>query len=358
MTDRAIRIVYFGDDRAHLVNEALCPVARRLASESGSRVYLSTHWARGPHYDLVIGQYDMVPDRHVEIAYTTIREWLARNPSTSSLPADHLARSRRMADAEQWHGAIEPPYSNNEVMLTSEVRTTLWASAALAQAAAIFHGNVLPEIGYLAAARTRSRAALILRACRLLASVGHMGHDLEFAFWPTSLSAHARLFLTAHPSLRPTFEATWERLEQSVSIGDLMADGHVPTDLAAWIGAGTQLTESIRHIQDDNHETLTPIDVDNPLHIRETLGSNEAVTSRLTALFDTDRHQAVVASPRHRRFRVVINVIYEALAVATLSPVERALACYLIARAILTSYPSTATRASASIAEMANAVHA
>jgi len=96
-----------------------------------------------------------------------------------------------------------------------------------------------------------------------------------------------------------------------------------------------------------------PIDVDNPLHIRETLGSDEAVTARLTALFDADRHQAVVASPRHRRFRIGVNVMYEALAVATLSPVERALACYLIARAILTDFPGTAARARDAIAELA-----
>lgn len=353
MFDRAIRVTFFGANPATLVGEALGPAAFDLANIAGVRAYLKSHWARGPHYDIVIDQFDQVQSHHLDAIRASVRDWLDRNSSLAALPSNFVDQSRRMADAEQWRGPIEPLYSDNDIFLVDDVRTALWGSVALGHAVAIFHHDVLSDIIALTAARRRSRAALILRAARLLASVGKMAESQEFEFWPTSLSAHARIFLTAHPSMRLTFEAAWNRLGQSVAIGDLIARDEEPEDLENWITSGNRITAAIERIQADPCETITPVIVDNPLHIRETLGSDAAVTERLTALFDADRQRAVFSSPRHHRFRIVVNVMYESLAVATVSPVERALACYLVSRAILAEFPDAAARARDAVASLA-----
>ena len=360
MFDRAIRVAYFDADPSHFVADALYPAASALAHQAGTRVYLRTHWARGSHYDVVIERYRDVPSNCLGAARETIRRWLDRHPSTQDLQADYVVRSRRMADAEQWQGAIEPLYANNDMVVVANERTALWGSSALGEAAATFHCDVLADVAMLAAIRRESRAALILRAARLLISVAQMAEGVAFAFWPASLSAHARLFLTAHPSMRPVFEMAWDRMGGSAirAIGDLVARGDGPDDLAGWTAAGAKLAAAVERIQADPNEQLAPIDVDNPLHIRDVLGSDAAVTERLTQMFDADRNHAVFASPRHHRFRIVVNVMYEGLAVATISPVERALACYLVSRAILADFPDVAAQARDAVAEMAETAHA
>lgn len=277
MFDRVIRVSYFDAAPALLVVDALYPALSSLIRTAGMRAYLRTDWARGPHFDAVIEpSAGDATRRDIDGACDEIRRWIARHPSTQRLPTDYLARSRRMADAEQWAGAIEPLYSNNQVFLAANEKRTLWGSPALGEAAATFHCGVLGDVAQIAAARERSRGGFVMEAARRLASVGHMTADAAFAFWPTSLSAHTRLFLTAHPSLRPGFEAAWDRLARPVTamVSEVVSRPDPPIDLSGWMAAGVDLDRAVSAIQADPDTRLVPVDVDNPLHIRDTLGSD------------------------------------------------------------------------------------
>jgi hypothetical protein len=358
MAEPVIRTAYFEPDLSDLIIDAAYPALQALQEQSSARGFFRTHWARGPHLDCVILADGAEAGPHLlEEARDRIAQWVARNPSTAVLPPDFLAQSQRMADAEQWQGPISPFYQNNSVFLTGNDRRALWSSERLGSAAARFHGDVLPDVIQLIRDKRQSRGAFLLAAARRLAVIGRVASGTEFGFWPLSLGAHSRLFLTAHPSMRATFESAWGRLRGSAipSVGEILGSPPAPADLANWISAAKALNARLETLQSDPNETIVPIEVNNPLHIRDTLGSDEQVSSRLSEMFDTERISAAFQSPVHHRFRIIVNLFYESLATATISPVERALACYILTRVILEDHPEMASAAQANIMELAGA---
>jgi len=351
MFEQVIRIAYFEPDPSALV-AAACPILLDLRNRAGTRGFLRIHWARGPHLDCVIeGQGDL-PD-----ALDAISAWIERHPSTTPLPPDFAERSQRMADAEQWSGALTPLLQNNSVALVANDRMTLWGSDLLWLAAAGFHCDVLPDVAALVAEKQRSRGAFLIAVARRLATIGSVAEGGDYAFWPTSFSAHARLFLMAHPTMRPSFEEAWARLRRPLSraIGEVASAAAPPSDLAGWLGAAASLDARLKAIQSGSGAPITPVEVNNPLHIQDTLGSAEQVSRHLHAMFDTERLANVFASPLHHRFRIIVNLAYESLACATITPIERALACYLLSRTILEDFPALAAQATERVKVLAEA---
>jgi hypothetical protein len=358
MVEQVIRTAYFEADLSDLIIEAAYPALQTLRDRSSAPGFLRTHWARGPHLDCVIAADEAEHGTGLlEEARDSIEQWVVRHPSGGALPADFLAQSQRMADAEQWRGAISPFYENNSVFLTANDRAALWSSARLGRAAAHFHSDVLPDVVQLIRDKRQSRGAFVLGAARRLAVVGRVASGPEFDFWPLSLSAHARLFLAAHPSMRTTFESAWARLRETAirEVGELIASSEIPADLANWTAAAKALNARLEILQADPDEKIVPMEVNNPLHIRDSLGSDEQVASRLSEMFDADRIAAAFESPLHHRFRIIVNLFYESLATATISPVERALACYILTRVILEDHPGVASAARENIAVLAGA---
>ncbi|MDV3456057.1 hypothetical protein RZN05_03615 [Sphingomonas sp. HF-S4] len=350
MFERAIRTAWFEPDASPLV-AAACPILLDVRSAMGTRGFLRIHWARGPHLDCVIEE-DAADLRD---AVHALAAWVERHPSTTPLPSDFAERSQRMADAEQWSGPLEPLLDNNSVALIANERATLWGSEPLWQAAAGFHCEILPDIAALVAVKQRARGTFLIAVARRLAAIGSIAESCEYAFWPTSFSAHARLFLTAHPTMRPSFEEAWNRLRAPAvrAIGEIVS-GDAP-DLAGWLGAAASLDAWLKVLQAQPGAPIAPIEVNNPLHIQDTLGSAAQVSQHLHAMFDTERLAAVFASPLHHRFRIVVNVAYEALACATITPVERALACYLLSRAVVEDFPAVAAQATERVRVLAGA---
>jgi hypothetical protein len=347
MFERAIRMAYFEPDPSALI-AAACPILLDLRT----RGFLRVHWARGPHLDCVIeSEGDMLDILDVLTA------WVERHPSTTPLPPDFAERSQRMADAEQWSGPLTPFLRNNSVALVANDRTTLWGSQTLWLAAAAFHCDVLADVAALVAEKQHSRGGFLIAVARRLAAIGSIAEGGEYAFWPTSFSAHARLFLTAHPTMRPSFEEAWNRLRRPVSraIDEIVSTGATPHDLVGWVGAAASLDTRLKAIQSRPGAPLAPIEVNNPLHIQDTLGSAEHVSRHLHAMFDTERLGNVFASPLHHRFRIIVNLAYESLACATITPVERALACYLLSRAIVEDFPALAAQATERVRVLAEA---
>lgn len=356
MFDCVIRTAYFERDPSMLVAEAVCPLLLGLRARSSMRGFLRLHWARGPHLDCVVGLDDA--DRRAGLldeAADSIATWIGRHPSLTHLPADFAERSRRMAEAEQWTGAIVPFHQNNSVAVIANDRTTLWGSQRLWLAAAWFHCDVLSDVADLVAEKQRSRGAFLLAVARRLAALGRIASDGEFDFWPLSFSAHARLFLTAHPSMRRTFENAWLRLRHpaTAALGEMVLAGAAPPDLTVWLEGATALGVRVKAVQAEPDAALTPVQVNNPLHIQEALGSYEQVSSHLHTMFDTERLAPVFASPAHHRFRIIVNIAYESLACATISPVERALACYILSRAVIEDFPDIAAEASERVRALA-----
>ena len=361
MFDHVVRAAYFEDDLSALIVEAALPALLSLQEEGFGRGYIRSHWARGRHLDCVIdlddGQSDLAA---LETAKQAIEEWIGEHPSRATLLEDSLDRARKMADAEQWEGAIVPFYENNSVFLTENSRKALWGSQRLGTAAAVFHCDVLADVAMLLHEKQQSRGAYILAAARRLAIIGRIGAGLEFKFWPVSLSAHARLFLIAHPAMRPTFETVWERLRERTaqSIEEIIGPPSDPPDLANWIARAATLDETITKIQSDPLEVIKPVDVNNPLHIRDVFGTEERLKSGLSAMFDADHMASVFTTVLHHRFRIIINVFYESLSSALISPAERALACYIISRTIIEDLPEMGRAASDAIMELAETEHA
>ena len=361
MFDHVIRAAYFEADLSALIVDAACPALLLLREQGAVRGYVRSHWARGQHLDCVIAFDDGQADpAALDTARRAIQTWIDDHPSRVILPTDALVRAHNMADAEQWDGAIAPFYENNSVFLTQNGRKRLWASERLGTAAAMFHCDVLPDVATLIHAKQKSRGAFVLAAARRLAIIGRISASAEFIFWPVSLSAHAKLFLTAHPALRPTFESAWERLHERTtrSIEEITRAPSDPVDLTNWIARAASLDAAIKTIQADPDEMIMPVEVNNPLHIRDIFGSDERLRSGLNAMFDAERLFAVFGSSLHHRFRIIVNIFYESLSSATISPVERALACYILSRAILEDFPDMARAASEAVMELAGAHHA
>lgn len=355
MFDRVIRAAWFERDPSPLI-EAACPLLLGVRTQSSVRAFLRVHWARGPHLDCVMDADDSDPINEVA---GTLAAWIGHHPSITTLPEDFARRSRHMAEAEQWTGALAPFYQNNSVAVFANDRTTLWGSEHLWLAAACFHCDLLPDIADLVIEKRRSRGAFVLAVARRLAAIGRIAGDGEFDFWPLSFSAHARLFLAAHPSMRPTFEDAWRRLRRpaALALGEIVESGDDPADLTVWLTAGAALDARVKAVQADPDVAIVPTEVHNPLHIQDTLGSYAQVSSHLHAMFDTDRLSAVFASPLHHRFRIIVNIAYESLATATITPVERALACYILSRVIIEDFPEVAAEASARVNALAETHH-
>lgn len=361
MFEHVVRTTYFDSDFSVLIAEAAAPVLEQLHNSSSARGYLRTHWARGPHLDCVLAvENGDAGARQLDRVRSSLADWVERHPSGAVLPPDFLTSSQRMADAEQWQGPILPFYENNSVFVVPNDRKALWSSERLGTAAARFHSEVLPDLVQLIQHKRQSRGVFLLAVARRLASVAGVGAPAEFDFWPLSLSAHAKLFLTAHPSMQATFESAWERLRRPAlqSLGEVIGSSGAAPDLVNWSRAATDLNDRLRALQSVASETIVPVDVDNPLHVRETLGSTEQVASRLREMFDADHISAAFQSPLHQRFRIIINQFYESFATATISPVERALACFILSRVVREGYPAVAAAARANIIELAEATHA
>lgn len=354
MFDQVVRTSYFEPDLSDLIVEAAYPAIRAVQSRSAARGFVRTHWARGPHVDCVIDAE--AGDRAVlEAARDRIAEWVARHPSRTPLPADYLLQSQRMAQAEQWSGAIAPCYDNNCVFLTGNERKALWSSERLGSAAADFHCDTIDDVVSLIGEKRRSRGAFLLAAARRLAAIGRVAPGGEFGFWPISLSAHARLFLIAHPSMRPTFESAWDRLRETAidSLGEILRSAVPPADVANWMAAARSLDSRLRALLASPGEAILPVEVDNPLHIQDAIGPGAAAAPRLREMLDAGPIAAAFDTPVHHRFRIIVNLFYESLATATISPVERALACYLLTKVVLEDHPDAASAARETMIELA-----
>lgn len=358
-----IRTTYFQVDQTPLLHGAVFPTLERLmVSHPQIRPMFRFHWSQGPHIDCA---FDVDEEQFQAEVWPTINaaftEWLRDNPSQRGLGEAFLDQSRRMALAEGWRGPIEPVLGNNMVFVAPYDWPDPVNSKRLANIRNEFLLDTFGTVLKLAKLRAQGRNSLMLQAMRLLAGLGRLRRRGDFDFWPLSMSAHAKLFFLAHPQSEELFETSAGKITKVVhsAVAPICdRDAPIPDDLVEWHLALQKLDLAVMDLLEEEPVLGEGPEIENPLHIFDNPGDAKAKQNAVQDIFGNEALQAAFRTPCHAQYRILLNMIYVALASATLSPSERAFSCFALHSVLAKYKPESIEAAGVRLREMAELANA
>jgi hypothetical protein len=273
-----------------------------------------------------------------------VETWLRSNPSPTHLdPDDYRRLSLLLADAEGVPAGAARLAPNNSVEMGRYDQAPPMSIAELAKLRDDFQVDALDLALQLAALRLESRPRLMVKLATLIAAAGLCGRG-DYDFWPISMLAHSEAFLHLHTKQRAAFERLADQLvpllEQSwrdrgIVTGAGTAFLSSSPDLQAWSAALDSLNHGLLRL------------VDTVPQLRNPAAMPEAQMGALRPYLDWDGAslKALMMTPPHLRYRIMINFVYGLFPLIGLKPVERAFLCYLIWNTVERAMPELVARA-------------
>ncbi len=353
-----IRTVYYERDHTALLLDAIRPLVEELRHRFGlSRILVRPHWVNGPHLDLVMdADAEVFRDAIFPHGAAVLSAWLKAHPSTTVLDeAAFLEQCRAMAVIENEDRPVFPLNPNNTVLAGDYHRAAPLDIAEFGEARDDFLSDSLDVLFEVCAAARNNRGTLFRYVVGLLASVGAVRPNGDYAFWPLSFVAHVQGFLLSNPKAGERFAAAATKLAdmitaQLLQLGLSQGTDQAPGDdaiLTRWISALRRLDERLKslvsvHHAEINRRRFPPgvgggAEPDVPTNLPQPppeLMSNDDVP--MFKVFKTALHM---------NFRFMINFVYMTLPVVTISGAERACLCYAIAEVCMNRLPDIYARA-------------
>ena len=343
-TWRAVHVYYYDEDKDGLLLDAVRPLLRRIAGHVES-AYFVRHWRYGPHVRIPIRATPSAFRSVVEPAVADlVGGYLARHPSTASLPPEHvlLPMHERLAELELESGPLRPLAPDNSITFTEHDRRlhTLdgdVGSDLLAEFHAATNELAFAMLEEIRGGRTREFVGLSL----MLALAHSFGGEAGIARGFVSFRSHSEAFL--HGSSDPDGIRTRFDQQYRANAGALTAlvrsvldtvDGRADAVPFAneWVAALRPFWIRSEPLVLSGQLTLTSV----------TPGDNDGTTAgkldnspmhRL--MFGSDRFRRLVFDdPNFTRYRLVLNYTYLHLARLGIMGYARFRLCHLAANAV------------------------
>jgi hypothetical protein len=343
-TWRAVHVYYYDEDKDGLLLDAVRPLLRRIAGDVQS-AYFVRHWRYGPHVRIPIRATPSAFRSVVEPAVTDIVEgYLARRPSTASLPPEHvlLPMHERLAEMELEAGPLRPLAPDNSITFTEHDRRLRTldgdvGSDLLAEFYAATNDLAFAMLEEIRDGRTRELVSLSL----MLAMAHSFGGGAGIARGFVSFRSHSEAFL--HGSSDPEGIRTRFDRQYQANAGALTAlvwsvldtvDGRADAVPFAneWVAALRPFwirSEPLVRSGQLRLASVAPGD-DGGIAARRL---DSSPMHRL--MFGSDRFRRLVFDdPRFTRYRLVLNYTYLHLARLGIMGYARFRLCHLAANAV------------------------
>jgi hypothetical protein len=331
----SVRVTYYdGQDGLLLdgVRPLFASVRHRVAA-----AYFQRHWLRGPHLRL---HFRAAPEVFAARVRPAIDEWiggyLASRPSAAEVDEPRLlALHAKLARAEAERGPLTPLYPDNSIdEIAYDPRLhTLGGHAASSLLSELYVAT--DDLAFEMIAAIRAGGARLAPCFDLLVATAHAfsAHGLRDGF--VSFHSHAEAFL-ATTGRADRLRAAWDR--QAPALGPGLR-ARVPEVVAALAGGGE--SKSVPFVR-EWIDRLAPLakraedlivrgelSLDRPSS-REKVASISPFHGTLAGseVYWTKVHDA----PWFSRYRFMLNYLYLQLTRLGITPAERFLLCYLVAR--------------------------
>jgi hypothetical protein len=352
---RAVHVYYYDEDKDGLLLDAVRPLLRRIAGNVHS-AYFVRHWRYGPHVRIPVRCTPSAFRSVVEPAVTDIVEgYLARRPSTVSLPPEHvlLPMHQRLAEMELEPGPLRPLVPDNNIVFTEHDRRlhTLGGdvgSDLLAEFYAATNNLAFAMLEEIRGGRSREFVGLSL----MLAIAHSFGGEAGIARGFVSFRSHSEAFL--HGSSDPEGIRTRFDRQYRANAGALTAlvrsvldtvDGRADAVPFAneWVGALRPFWVRSEPLVLSGQLRLTSVA---PGDGGDGGGDGEGADRRTATgkldnspmhrlMFGSDRFRRLVFDdPRFTRYRLVLNYTYLHLARLGIMGYARFRLCHLAANAV------------------------
>ncbi|HEX5594878.1 MAG TPA: hypothetical protein VFX61_02490 [Micromonosporaceae bacterium] len=346
---------YHTPEKASLLHRAVLPAAHHV-QQAGLAVHLERHWLHGPHVRIRLSGSAPAVASAAEKSAETLREYLAKHPSTSDIgPALLLQRSVLAGRAELVPGPYEPIHPDNTVRIVpaddGHLRFLLGSDAAVERRAELLRIGLAPLAASVAhLVRGNNTPAARVRLALAVMTVHATAYPLGIAAGYQSFLSHLQDFLHLHDPQRQLltrFDQEWQQRAQSITdeverlttAGD-HNDDPVPRAWAEWALTAWEICRAA-----DQRGELPLVPGDQYAQRAKMMG-DPALIQRWDRSVRTDYseyHQKLARTDFLRLpgvegnfgpYRFMTNVLYVLLNLCDITALERYLAAHLLGQAV------------------------
>jgi hypothetical protein len=332
---RTVQVVYYDDDKDHLIVEAVRPLLRRLAPEVPV-AYFVRHWRRGPHLRL---NFRTDPTTFAQVVRPAITEvvggYLTARPSTVDLDEQRLLPSHAiLAQVEEDPGPLSPWLPDNSVHEAEyDRRTHTVGGEQAAELLADFY-RATNEIAFAMAEQVLRGGQRLSPCFDLMVATAQAFTGGGVASGFVSFRSHAEAYLAGTRATR--LRAAWDRgyAERSAHlvarVGDVIAtlDGTAdPVPLVNdWVSALRPLHRRAEHLLASDavafNDPVLPPPGDGGSEFHQALLRGPAYTPQIRE------------SVWFRSYRLMLNYLYLHMTRHGVRPIDRFMLCHLVANAV------------------------